>query len=147
MPRSSGSLLPRSTSRPGGMGGRWRFGAPLQVAALAAGDVTEFAHALRKSAEVSIGRRLRTPNEIGDQWPLGSHLRDPAHRPQHRNNSKAADELAPVHSITSSARASTLGGMSRRSALAVLRLITSSYLVGAWTGRSAGFSPLRMRST
>jgi hypothetical protein len=31
--------------------------------------------------------------------------------------------------------------------LAVLRLITNSYLVGACTGRSAGFSPLRMRST
>src|SRR5262249_61931249 len=31
--------------------------------------------------------------------------------------------------------------------LAVLRLITSSYLVGVCTGRSAGFSPLRMRST
>ena len=38
-------------------------------------------------------------------------------------------------------------GTSRPSALAVLRLITSSYLVGACTGRSAGFSPLRMRST
>ena len=40
-----------------------------------------------------------------------------------------------------------IGGTSRPSALAVLRLITSSYLVGACTGRSAGFSPLRMRST
>ena len=38
-------------------------------------------------------------------------------------------------------------GLSRPSALAVLRLITISYLVGACTGRSAGFSPLRMRST
>jgi hypothetical protein len=28
-----------------------------------------------------------------------------------------------------------------------LRLITSSYLVGACTGKSAGLSPLRMRST
>jgi hypothetical protein len=28
-----------------------------------------------------------------------------------------------------------------------LRLITNSYLVGACTGRSAGFSPLRMRLT
>ena len=37
--------------------------------------------------------------------------------------------------------------MGRASAFAVLRLITSSYLVGACTGRSAGFSPLRMRST
>src|SRR5215470_13211014 len=52
-----------------------------------------------------------------------------------------------VHSITSSARASTVAGTSRPSALAVFRLITSSYLVGACTGRSAGFSPLRMRST
>jgi NADH-quinone oxidoreductase subunit D len=35
----------------------------------------------------------------------------------------------------------------RPSALAVFKLITSSNLVGACTGRSAGFSPLRMRST
>src|SRR5262245_26641257 len=54
---------------------------------------------------------------------------------------------ASNHSITSSARASSDGGTSRPRALAVLRLITSSYLVGACTGRSAGFSPLRMRST
>src|SRR5579863_6735058 len=47
------------------------------------------------------------------------------------------------HSITSSALASTSGGIARPSAFAVLRLITSSYLVGACTGRSAGFSPLR----
>src|SRR5262249_53129254 len=40
------------------------------------------------------------------------------------------DELASSHSITSSARASSVGGTSRPSALAVLRLITSSYLVG-----------------
>ena len=39
------------------------------------------------------------------------------------------------------------GGTVRPSALAVFRLITNSYLVGACTGRSAGFSPLRMRST
>jgi hypothetical protein len=51
------------------------------------------------------------------------------------------------YSITSSARASTVAGRSRPSALAVLRLITNSYLVGACTGRSAGFTPLRIRST
>src|SRR4030095_6952585 len=45
------------------------------------------------------------------------------------------------YSITSSARASTVRGRSRPSAFAVFRLITSSYLVGACTGRSAGFSP------
>src|SRR5262249_19129463 len=55
--------------------------------------------------------------------------------------------LPSHHSITSSARASRLSGTVRASAFAVLRLMTSSYLVGACTGRSAGFSPLRMRST
>src|SRR5262249_13328156 len=35
------------------------------------------------------------------------------------------------YSITSSARASSVGGILRPSAFAVLRLITSSYLVGA----------------
>src|SRR5262249_4721538 len=55
--------------------------------------------------------------------------------------------IATFHSITSSARASTLAGISMPSAFAVLRLIASSNLVGACTGRSAGFSPLRMRST
>src|SRR5262249_3789203 len=52
------------------------------------------------------------------------------------------NERAASHSIASSARASNVGGTSRPSALAVLRLITSSYLVGACTGRSAGFVPL-----
>src|SRR5262245_36822925 len=52
-----------------------------------------------------------------------------------------------THSTTSLARASSDGGTVRPSALAVLRLSTSSYLVDACTGRSAGFSPLRMRST
>src|ERR1700751_3228003 len=49
------------------------------------------------------------------------------------------------HSITSSARASRVSGTVRPSALAVLRFSTVSYFVGACTGRSAGFSPLRMR--
>jgi len=57
------------------------------------------------------------------------------------------DALRKAYSITSSARASSDGGTVRPSAFAVLRLITNSYLVGACTGRSAAFSPLRMRST
>ena len=52
-----------------------------------------------------------------------------------------------VYSITSSAMAITPGGMVRPSDLAVLRLITRSYLVGCWTGNSATFAPLRIRST
>src|SRR5262249_33075660 len=53
----------------------------------------------------------------------------------------------PFYSMTSSARVSSVGGTTRPSALAALRLITSSYLVGACTGRSTGFSPLSMRPT
>src|SRR5262249_11006048 len=41
-----------------------------------------------------------------------------------------------LYLITSSARASNVAGTSRPSARAVLRLMTSSYLVGACTGRS-----------
>ena len=50
---------------------------------------------------------------------------------QRRRAAKQCNELAPLHSITSSARARSVGGTSRPSALAVLRLMTSSYLVGA----------------
>src|SRR5262249_32870789 len=53
------------------------------------------------------------------------------------------DELAALHSITSSARASSVAGTSRPNALAVLRLITNSNLVGCSTGISAGFAPRR----
>jgi hypothetical protein len=45
------------------------------------------------------------------------------------------------HSMTSSARTRIDGGTFRPSVLAVLRLMTSSKLVGCWTGRSAGFAP------
>jgi len=56
-------------------------------------------------------------------------------------------DITAIHSTTSSARASSDGDTVRPRALAVLRLIANSYLVGACTGRSAAFSPLRMRST
>src|SRR5262249_23530151 len=51
------------------------------------------------------------------------------------------------YSITSSARASNVEGTERLRALAVLRLMTSSNLVGCCTGRSAGLMPLRIRAT
>lgn len=49
------------------------------------------------------------------------------------------------YSITSSAATSSVCGIVRANAFAVLRFITSSNLVGCMTGISAGFSPLRMR--
>src|SRR5262249_55888627 len=70
---------------------------------------------------------IRHRHQIGTSMPQGGH--------------------PPHHSITTSARASRLSGTVTPSAFAVLRLMTSSYLVGACTGRSLGFSPLRIRST
>src|SRR5262249_2631333 len=49
------------------------------------------------------------------------------------------------HSITSSARASSVGGTSRPSASAVCKLMINSNLVALITGRSVGLSPLRTR--
>jgi hypothetical protein len=51
-----------------------------------------------------------------------------------------------LYSITSSARESRVGGTVRPSALAVLRLMTSSNLVGCSTGRSPGLAPLKILS-
>jgi hypothetical protein len=68
-------------------------------------------------------------------------------RPICRRAAEQRDELAAPHSITSSARPSSVIGKVRPSALAVLRLITSSALVDCCTDRSAGLSPLRTRPT
>src|SRR5262249_487532 len=57
------------------------------------------------------------------------------------------DERAARHSITSSARASSVGGSVMPRTLAVIRLMISSTFTACWTGRSAGLSPLRMRPT
>src|SRR5271165_5349238 len=50
------------------------------------------------------------------------------------------------HSITSAAATCRVNGTVRPSALAVLRLITSSNFIGCWTGRLAGLSPRKIRS-
>ena len=71
-------------------------------------------------------------------------LRPRRDRPRDRRAAEQSPELAPPHSITSSARASSAGEISRPSALAVCRLTTNSNLVDCKTGRSAGFAPLRI---
>src|ERR1700756_4688637 len=52
-----------------------------------------------------------------------------------------------THSITLSVRASSVGETSSPSALAVIRLMTRSNLVGCSTGMSPGFAPRRILST
>src|SRR5829696_3322263 len=56
-------------------------------------------------------------------------------------------QFSPPHSITSSARARSVGGMVRPRALASFRLITSSNLVGCWTGKSVGLDRFKILST
>src|SRR5262245_9613630 len=70
----------------------------------------------------------------GHEHPDTTHplrlLRARRERPPGRRAAEERNEMPPPHSITSSARASSVAGTSRPSALAVLRLITRSYLVG-----------------
>ena len=65
---------------------------------------------------------------------LAGRLEKRTHAPQQKS-----------YSIISSVTASNVGGIDRPSALVAFRLITSSNLVDCMTGRSAGFSPLRIR--
>src|SRR5437016_6226702 len=74
-------------------------------------------------------------------------LRARRERPDGNSTADERYELAPSHSITSSASASSFAGTSRPSALAATTLMTSSYLVGISTGKSLGFAPLRIRPT
>src|SRR5262245_60066733 len=109
-------------------------------------------HAFEKGGDDLVGPCARAPAQIcNPPWPvvecLGKRREWPNNRRDGRRTAEQLDELAPLHSITSSARASKVSGTMRPSALAVLRLTTSTYLFGFCTGRSAGFSPLRMRST
>src|SRR5215469_2182191 len=110
-------------------------------------DVAGFTNALPECGQIACTISKRRAAEEPDHWHR-SLLRARRERPRGCRAPEQRDELAALHhSITSSARARSVAGTSRPSALAVLRLITSSYFVGACTGRSAGFSPLRIRST
>src|SRR5262245_20015672 len=110
-------------------------------------DIAGVLEALVECAQ-TIHRRVRRLAVAEPDYRHRRLLRARRKRPCHRRAAEQGDELAPPHhSITSSARASSVVGTLRPSALAVLRLITVSYLFGACTGRSAGLSPLRIRST
>src|SRR5262249_32144665 len=75
---------------------------------------------------------LGIPHQHADAPHPLALLRAHRERPRCYRATEQRDELAPpYHSMTSSARASSVGGTSRPSTLAVFRLITNSYLVGA----------------
>src|SRR5262249_47403686 len=100
------------------------------------------------------GSKRRQERRIGPGKPAAQKpdhrqrrlLRSRRERPR-RRAAEQRYELATLHSITSSARASSVGGISKPKTLAVFRLTTNSNLVPCCTGRSAGFAPLRILST
>src|SRR4051812_28532157 len=65
----------------------------------------------------------------------------------HRSGPGIHQEVAPSHSMTSSARASSDCGSVRPSSFAVLRLRTTENLVERSIGMSPGFGPFRILST
>src|SRR5262245_40792874 len=68
-------------------------------------------------------------------------------RPRGCRSANQFDELAPLHSITSSARSNIDVGIVTPIALAVPRFTTSSNMVGCSIGKSAGLAPWRILST
>src|SRR5262249_35265561 len=106
----------------------------------------EFAQPLQKSSDptaLGCGHRYRAQEPDGGQ--LSRLLRARRYWPRCRA-AEERDELAPLHSITSSARPSSDSGTVSPSALAVFRLMISSTLVDWTTGRSAGLAPARTRA-
>src|SRR5215831_18365881 len=107
-------------------------------------DVAGFANALPECGQIACTiskRRAAEESNHRHRWLLRARRE----RPYHRCAAEQRNECAPPHSITSSASDRRLSEILTPSAFAVLRLITSSNLVGCMTGRSAGFAPLRMR--
>src|SRR5262249_28272354 len=88
--------------------------------------------------------KLQGRSYAGPRRTAGHMLPARRERPRDRRAAEQRDEVAPLHSITSSVNASSVGGTSRLIALAVLRLMMNSNLVGACTGRSPGSPPFKM---
>src|SRR5262249_15403661 len=108
-------------------------------------DVAGFIEAFTKRdriARVGLGR------PVSDK-PNHRHralLRARRQRPSRRTAEQRDEIAAADHSITSSAATSSVCGTVRPRALAVLRLIAISNLVGCRTGNSDGLAPLRMQT-
>src|SRR5712691_9665331 len=102
--------------------------------------------AARTLAVISFKLRVEVLMPFIVACPVISFLRRCAYIKKHGERAaEQSDELAPSHSITSSAVASSVGGTVRPSILAVWWLMIRSNFDACTTGRSVGFSPLRMR--
>src|SRR5262249_3736152 len=110
--------------------------------------VTVVPHSLAKRVEKVLIRGLRLCADEPDARAGGRFLPLSGERRAEQATGHGTEECPPLHySITSSARARSDGGIVRPSAFAVLRLMTSSNLVGCSTARSPGLAPFRILST
>src|SRR5215468_4478269 len=107
-------------------------------------DPAELAQAPHESSDPITQGHSRTGAEEANGRELCWLLRPCRERPRGCYAAKQGDELAALHSITSSASNCNELGTSMPSALAVCRLMTNSNLVDCTTGISAGFAPLRI---
>jgi hypothetical protein len=90
---------------------------------------------------IVLGERIQHANPSDAVGLLRSRRERPC-----RRAAEQRDELASLHSITSSARNRNESEIVNPSALAVVRFMTRSNLVGCSTGMSAGFAPRRILS-
>jgi hypothetical protein len=102
-----------------------------------------------QTTEFSDSDAPSTPSDAARRTPRIRFIEPlPLKRPRRLDQAGlSSGVLFACYWITSSARPSSDGGIVRPRALAVLRLMTSSNFSGCWTGRSAGFAPLRILST
>src|ERR1700746_2274354 len=91
-------------------------------------DVTQISEPRPHCVHAGGGSSSGAERQVADTRYFGRLLlRTRRERPR-RHAAEKRDELAPCHSITSSARASSVTGTSRPSAFAVFTLITNRYL-------------------
>src|SRR5215475_1595224 len=108
--------------------------------------ITEVAHPAHEFLAEWIVARGSRP-DVPDTRRLPRLLRAGRERPRCCRAAEKCDELASLHSITSSASCWRCKGTSRPSALAVLRLIASMSFVGNSIGKPPAFAPFRILST
>src|SRR5262249_55697103 len=100
--------------------------------------VTEFGHPPEK---VGVDRRVPGLNADKSEPRHLRLLRARRKRPRSSRAAEQSEELATLHSITSSGRASSVGGTASPRALAVFKLITNSSVEGSSIGRRTAPKP------
>src|SRR5262245_1365807 len=109
-------------------------------------DEPALAQAFTERGEHTL-RVLRRPAAHESNHRHARLLSPRRHRPRRRATEQRNEFASTDHSITSSARSRNDSGIGRPIALAVVRLMTRSNLVGCSTGMSPGVVPRRILST